>query len=92
MHVWLIACVVPGRHAHMMGASEQFAYCDFLAEASGADVPKLPSWRKTIYCCIGDNKRRHPDSYRDDWSDLEEFEEAQHSMPSAVAAALAQTR
>jgi len=52
------------RRAHLLG-DEQWAYNDWLAAAAGADVPRLPAWRRRMYEATGDSKAALPDSYRD---------------------------
>ncbi|WIA31017.1 hypothetical protein OEZ86_001056 [Tetradesmus obliquus] len=90
---------VPLRHCHMMG-EQQWAYNDWLAEAAGADVAKLPAWRAAMYASTGVNKRAHPDDYRDRWDDASSAAAAEAELavltqqlkalhPAAAAAAAA---
>ncbi|KAK9830413.1 hypothetical protein WJX72_011637 [[Myrmecia] bisecta] len=88
---------VPVRYTHYQGDA-QWAYNDWLAEACGPDVPKLPSWREAMYKATGNNKRDFPEKYRDVWRDEGLVEQAavdarksrsrpQHAVVEGVAAA-----
>lgn len=48
----------------------QWSYNDWLAEAAGADVAKLPAWRPAMYAANRQNKLSHPEDYRDRWGPL----------------------
>lgn len=58
----------------------QFDYDDWLARETG--YKDMPQWRRTMYKCTSERKRREPWCYRDEFDDeepqrlaIEEFEE-----------------
>ncbi|CAL8462038.1 g1569 [Coccomyxa elongata] len=66
---------VPKRHTHMLG-DKQWEYNDWLADACGPDVPRLPLWRPLMYKIAGDTKRAFPETYRDEWHETALIAEA----------------
>ncbi|KAF6256908.1 hypothetical protein COO60DRAFT_1702105 [Scenedesmus sp. NREL 46B-D3] len=74
----------PLRYCHMM-SEQQWAFNDWLADAAGPDVAKLPAWRPAMYASTGANKRAHPDGYRDRWEDADSAAEAEAELAALTA-------
>jgi hypothetical protein len=73
---------IPRRHAHMFGDA-QFAYNDRIASLAGVEVHA--SWRARMYKATGQNKRAHPEKYRDaNMPDAAELEEARREFETIV--------
>lgn len=75
---------IPVRHTHMQGDS-QWAYNDEVGSLAGRGMTTEP-WRSKMYLATGRNKRAHPETYRDLWTDLDSVAEAKESFSTIRAA------
>ena len=73
---------IPRRHAHLFGDA-QFAYNDRIASLAGVEAHA--SWRARMYKATGQNKRAHPETYRDaNMPDAAELQEARREFETIV--------
>ena len=79
------------RYTHLMDGDTQWRYNNWLAEQCGEEVQPLGAWRQQMYESTSENKRKHPEKYRDVFHYGQLPDAAQRETHEKQAAALRQT-